>query len=133
MVVLMSRQEKIRWVARVVVGTAIAVTSAGGAGHVTAQTPVEKTVIKVSAERFSFSPSEIKAKVGVPIEFELHSEDTDHGFKILDTDIDVRIPKRGKGQTKVTFTPARTGRYTIECSHVCGAGHAFMRASIVVK
>jgi cytochrome c oxidase subunit 2 len=93
----------------------------------------DKVVVNVSAERFSFSPSEIKAKPGVPIEFVLKSDDTDHGFRILDTDIDVRIPKRGQGTTKVTFTPAKAGRYTIECSHVCGAGHSFMRATIVVK
>lgn len=93
----------------------------------------EKVVVNVSAERFSFSPSEIKAKPGVPIEFVLKSDDTDHGFRILDTDIDVRIPKRGKGTAKVTFTPPKAGRYTIECSHVCGAGHSFMRATIVVK
>lgn len=93
----------------------------------------EKVVVNVTAERFSFSPSEIKSKPGVPIEFVLKSDDTDHGFRILDTDIDVRIPKRGKGTAKVTFTPPKAGRYTIECSHVCGAGHSFMRATIVVK
>lgn len=93
----------------------------------------EKVVVTVTAERFSFSPSEIKAKPGVPIEFVLKSDDTDHGFRILETDIDVRIPKRGKGTAKVTFTPPKAGRYTIECSHVCGAGHSFMRAIIVVK
>jgi len=93
----------------------------------------DKVVVNVSAERFSFSPSEIKAKPGVPIEFVLKSDDTDHGFRILDTDIDVRIPKRGKGTAKVTFTPPKAGRYTIECSHVCGAGHSFMRATIIVK
>ena len=93
----------------------------------------EKVVVDLVAERFSFSPSEIKAKPGVPIEFRIKSDDTDHGFKILDTDIDVRIPKRGKGTAVVNFTPPRAGRYTIECSHVCGAGHAFMRATLVVK
>jgi cytochrome c oxidase subunit 2 len=100
--------------------------------HAQAQ-PAEKVTVEVTAERFSFTPSEIRGKVGVPIEFTLRSDDTDHGFRILDTDIDVRIPKRGKGVAKVTFTPARAGKYTIECSHVCGAGHSFMRATIVIK
>ena len=39
---------------------AVAATGAGSSGNLTAQTPVEKTVVKVSAERFSFTPSEIK-------------------------------------------------------------------------
>jgi cytochrome c oxidase subunit 2 len=102
-------------------------------GAVAATQDPEPIVVEMTAERFSFSPSEIKAKPGVPIEFRVKSEDTDHGFHILDTDIDVRIPKRGKGTAKIRFTPPAAGRYTIECSHVCGAGHAFMRATVVVK
>ena len=30
------------------------------------------------------------------------------------------------------FTPAKAGRYTFECSKLCGAGHWFMRGVIVV-
>jgi cytochrome c oxidase subunit 2 len=62
----------------------------------------------------------------------LRSEDTDHGFRILGTDVDLAIPKRGRGTVTVDFTPDRTGRFTFECSHVCGAGHSFMRGDIVV-
>ena len=55
-------------------------------------------VVEISAERFAFTPSEIKTRAGVPLEIRLRSEDTDHGFRIVGTKIDVRIPKRGKGQ-----------------------------------
>ncbi len=89
-------------------------------------------VVEISAERFAFTPSEIKTRAGVPLEIRLGSEDTDHGFKIVGTKIDVRIPKRGKGQTTVTFDPPAPGRYRFECSHVCGAGHSFMSGTIVV-
>jgi cytochrome c oxidase subunit II len=89
-------------------------------------------VVNVSAERFSFTPSEIRLKVNEPIEIRLKSEDTDHGFRILDTDVDVRIPKRGKGAATVRFRPTREGRYTFECSHICGAGHGFMRGTFIV-
>jgi cytochrome c oxidase subunit II len=88
--------------------------------------------VTVTAERFSFTPSEIRMKADEAIEIRVRSEDTDHGFRILDTDVDVRIPKRGKGTATVTFRPTRTGRYVFECSHVCGAGHAYMRGTIVV-
>ena len=36
------------------------------------------------------------------------------------------------GQATVTFDPPAPGRYRFECSHVCGAGHSFMRGTIVV-
>ena len=90
-------------------------------------------VIEIAAERFSFQPSEVRIKAGVPVEIRLTSDDTDHGFRILDTDVNARIPKRGKGHVTVTFQPPSAGRYTFECSHVCGAGHAFMRGTIVVE
>ena len=89
-------------------------------------------VVEITAERFSFTPSEIHATAGVPLEIRLESEDTDHGFRIIGTKIDVRIPKRSKGQATVTFDPPAPGRYRFECSHVCGAGHSFMRGTIGV-
>ena len=92
----------------------------------------EQTV-DVTAERFSFTPSEIRVKAGTRLQIRLVSEDTDHGFKIPDTDIDVRIPKRNRGTTTVTFDAKTPGRYTFQCSHVCGAGHSFMRGEIVVS
>ena len=101
------------------------------ADRVSAGTRQVQTVT-VSAERFSFTPSELRTKVGVPIEIRLSSEDTDHGFRIPRTPIDIRIPKRGRGTAVVTFTPTAAGRYTFECSHVCGAGHSSMRGTIVV-
>jgi cytochrome c oxidase subunit 2 len=92
----------------------------------------QPAAIEVSAERFAFTPSEIRARLGETLTIKLRSDDTDHGFRILDTDVNVRIPKRGKGTVTVTFKPDREGRFTFECSHVCGAGHAFMRGVIVV-
>ena len=91
-----------------------------------------RDVVEISAERFSFTPSEIKTRVGAVVEIRLRSEDTDHGFRIVGTDTDIRIPKRNRGTATVTFAPTAPGRYTFECSHVCGAGHSFMRGTIVV-
>jgi len=90
-------------------------------------------VVEIDAERFSFSPSEIRVKAETPVEFRLRSDDTDHGFRILGTDINLIIPKRGKGTATVTFTPPKAGRYVFECSKVCGAGHAFMRGTLIAE
>jgi cytochrome c oxidase subunit 2 len=96
------------------------------------QAPPADLVVDVTAERYSFTPSQVKSSVGKVIEFRVKSEDTLHGFRILGTDINVEVPKRGKGTAVVRFTPTEPGRYTFECSHTCGAGHAFMRGQIVV-
>jgi cytochrome c oxidase subunit II len=92
----------------------------------------EIEVIEVTAERFSFTPSEIRTKPGATLEFRLRSDDTNHGFRILGTDIKVIIPKRGQGVQTVRFTPDKPGRYTFECAKLCGAGHSFMRGVIIV-
>jgi cytochrome c oxidase subunit 2 len=106
---------------------AAAATSPAKAGHDEAQ---ETQVIEIAAERFSFNPSEIRVKAGTPLEIRLTSEDTMHGFHILGTDIDLELPKRGRGVATAMFQPA-VGRYTFECSRLCGAGHSFMRGVII--
>ena len=89
-------------------------------------------VVAITAERFSFSPSEVRTKAGTTLEIRLRSDDTAHGFHIVGTDVDLELPKRGKGVAVVTFTP-KAGRYIFECSQLCGAGHEFMRGVIVAS
>lgn len=95
--------------------------------------PASPRVIRVSAERFAYTPSEITVDKGTVIEFHLTSDDTDHGFHILGTDVNVAIPKRRRGETVVKYVADTVGRFIIECSRPCGAGHTAMRATLVVK
>ncbi len=90
-------------------------------------------VVEIFVERFSFTPSEFKVKAGAPVEIRLRSDDTDHGFRIVGTDVNVKIPKRGKGAVTVTFVPPQPGRYVFECSKLCGAGHSFMRGTLIAE
>ncbi len=98
-----------------------------------AQTPPEKRVVRIKAERFSFTPSEITMSLGEEIEIRLRSDDTAHGFRLIGQDVNLTIPKRGKGEAVVAFKGDKAGRYEFECSHLCGAGHSFMRGVIHVK
>jgi cytochrome c oxidase subunit II len=90
-------------------------------------------MVEIFVERFSFTPSEFRVKAGAPVEIRLRSDDTDHGFRIVGTDINVAIPKRGKGIATVTFVPPEPGRYVFECSKLCGAGHGFMRGTLIAE
>jgi cytochrome c oxidase subunit 2 len=121
MVVLM--RDSLRWL------TLAALTGvvAAEAGSAAAQ---ETKVIEITAERFAFTPSEVRVKAGTRLEIRLESDDTAHGFHIVGTDVDIELPKRGRGVATVTFQP-QAGRYTFECSQVCGAGHEFMRGVII--
>ena len=72
-----------------------------------AQAPPQ--VVRVTAERFAFTPSEITVSPGTEIEFHLTSEDTAHGFRILGQGVDLTIPKRGRGEATVRFVPPARG------------------------
>ena len=95
--------------------------------------PSGPRVVRVSAERFAFTPSEIVVERGTVIEFHLTSDDTDHGFRIVGTDVNAEIPKRRRGEAVVRYVADTVGRFVIECSRPCGAGHTAMRATLVVK
>jgi cytochrome c oxidase subunit II len=99
---------------------------------ISAQAGEETRTIQIAAERFTFTPSEIRVKAGTRLEIRLESDDTAHGFHIVGTDVDIELPKRGRGAATVTFQP-QAGRYTFECSRVCGAGHEFMRGVIIAE
>ena len=49
------------------------------------------------------------------------------------TDVNAEIPKRRRGETSVRYTADTPGRFVIECSRPCGAGHTAMRAVLIVK
>jgi cytochrome c oxidase subunit II len=129
MVVLMSTAFAVRrsWIGGALLTLLAATLSARQAD------PPAQRVVRVTAERFAFTPSEVKVAPGTSIEFHLRSEDTGHGFRIIGQSVDITIPKRGRGEATVRFTPPAPGDYTFECSRMCGAGHSFMRGVIRVK
>jgi len=114
--------------------TALGATVPGMASRARGAQPGDtpRQIIEITAERFSFTPSEVKVKAGTTLEIRLRSDDTAHGFHIVGTDVDVELPKRGRGVATAMFTP-KAGRYTFECSRLCGAGHEFMRGVIVAS
>ena len=112
----------------VVVGVAVA-----GAGFSGSRSfGQERLVVSVVAERFSFTPSEIRVPVGTTLELRVRSEDTMHGFRIVGHRVNIAVPKRRQGEAVVMFDATKVGRYRFECSRLCGAGHNFMRGEIVV-
>lgn len=96
-----------------------------------AQAPTRR-VIEITAERFEFFPSEITVAQGEDVELHVRSDDTTHGFRLVGAGTNVTVPKRGKGAVIVRFTADAAGRYTFECSRMCGAGHNFMRGVLIV-
>lgn len=91
-----------------------------------------RRVIEITAERFEFWPPEIALSSGEEVEIRIRSDDTAHGFRIVGAGTNLIVPKRGKGEAVTIFKAGEPGRYTFECSRMCGAGHNFMRGVLIV-
>jgi cytochrome c oxidase subunit II len=87
-------------------------------------------VVKVTAQRYKFTPDPIVVRSGEKVRVELTSLDTTHGFKLSEYDVNVKI-EPGKTST-ATFTAGDQGEYHIACSVYCGIGHFGMKATLVV-
>jgi cytochrome c oxidase subunit 2 len=117
---------------RTLLPSALLVATTALGGHQSPGTPTR--VVHIAAERFVFTPSRIVVEEGTTVELRLTSDDTSHGFKLIGPgNIDVDIPKRGRGERRIMFTATEPGTYTFECSRVCGAGHELMRGTLQVN
>jgi cytochrome c oxidase subunit 2 len=98
----------------------VASTIAGEAGQ----------VIKVTAKRYEYSPSEITLKKGVPVTLEFTSMDRPHGFNCPDLGVRTDIMP-GKVNT-VHFVPQKVGTFEFHCDLFCGEGHETMTGKFIV-
>lgn len=95
--------------------------------------PTTRRVIRITAERVLFFPSRITITAGEEVELRITSDDTAHGFRLVGGDVNLVIPKRGKGQATAVVRLQEPGKYRFECSRMCGAGHNFMRGELIVR
>lgn len=87
-------------------------------------------VVKVVAQKFHYTPTEIVLKKGEPVVLELTALDFTHGFSVPELGIRADIPE-GK-VTRLELTPTKTGGFDFICDNFCGSGHEEMSGRIVV-
>jgi cytochrome c oxidase subunit 2 len=110
--------------------TALAVAGCVTAAEVAPKAPPVQTV-EILAQRFNFTPDEIKVKKGVPVDLELTTLDRLHGFDVPGLGLRAQIVP---GETThVKFMPDKAGRFLFHCDIFCGEGHEDMDAAIVVE
>ncbi|MBI5567344.1 MAG: c-type cytochrome [Chloroflexi bacterium] len=85
----------------------------------------------VMADEGGWTPGEITAAVGEPINLRLTSDDVVHGFAIGQSDRPTLDVMPGKWTT-TTVIFDRPGKYTFYCTRWCGANHWRMRGTIEV-
>jgi len=65
-----------------------------------------------------------------PVVFKLRSLDVIHSFFV--PEFSEKLDAVPGIATTLRVTPNRLGRYPVECTELCGAGHAFMRSTVYV-
>ena len=117
-------------VTALVVLTAVGMT-AGWRRLATAAVPDgAEQVVRMTAKKFEYTPSQITLKKGVPVVLEITAIDRDHGFKV--PELGVRADLKSGQVTRVRIVPNRTGTFEFRCDVFCGSGHEDMSGEIVV-
>ena len=88
-------------------------------------------VIAVRAKKFVFTPGEIALKKGVPVVFELTTEDVFMGFSVPEFKLRADIIP-GK-TSRLRLTPQQTGRFDFICDIFCGDKHEEMQGQLIVS
>ena len=81
--------------------------------------------------QWEFAPSTITVDEGDKVVLTIKNEDVDHGFAILELDVNKRLPA---GETTIVeFTADKKGEYSFFCSVACGKGHRDMKGKLIVQ
>lgn len=103
-----------------------------GAGSLAATAASAPQVVTITASASSlFTPSEITVHVGQPVELKLVGQSGVHGIASSELGIPNTTITPGSTQT-VTFTPQKTGTYTLHCLIPCGPNHNNMTITVKV-
>jgi cytochrome c oxidase subunit 2 len=87
-------------------------------------------VIKISAERYEYSPATVTLKKGEAVILELTSEDRLHGFHIKE--LGVRADVLPGQPVRIRIVPDKVGTFPFTCDLFCGSGHGDMNGMITV-
>lgn len=88
--------------------------------------------IDVVASNWKFTPSVIELHVGETTTLRLTSSEGVHGLESAELGIKPTTIVPDQFVT-IDVTPKKAGTYVVHCSIPCGAGHADMALTIVVK
>jgi cytochrome c oxidase subunit 2 len=89
------------------------------------------TVVKMTAQRFHYTPSEIPLKAGESYVLEVTSLDFTHGFNL--PDLKTRADLIAGMVTRIPLKFDKPGTYDFLCDNFCGDGHEEMNGRFIVK
>ena len=116
---------------RVFLAVTILIAQTIGTGCPPAHAEQPEMVVRMTAKKFEYSPSEIVLKKGVPAVLEITALDRLHGFAC--PELGVRADLQQGKVTRVRVVPQKVGSFAFHCDIFCGDGHEDMSGTIIVK
>jgi cytochrome c oxidase subunit 2 len=95
-----------------------------------AQEPAAQ-VVKITAQRFQYTPNEFRVKAGQPVVLEFTSLDFVHGFHMPELKLRADLPPGTT--TRVRLVAPKPGVYDFLCDNFCGDGHEQMNGRMVAE
>jgi cytochrome c oxidase subunit 2 len=108
---------------------------AAAAGGLSALAPAlvaqpQERILRISARRFTFTPSEIRLARGVPVTLVFTSSDVVMGFNA--PDFGIRCDIVPGAESRLRLTPDKAGEFPFHCDIFCGSGHEEMTGMFIV-
>ena len=86
---------------------------------------------EVVMERYKYTPSIFRVRLGDRVRFNLRTNDVMHGFYVSGYDLNVLVHR--KDPKTLEFTADRAGVFPVKCSVICGPMHPIMQGKLVVE
>lgn len=113
--------------------TSLALTACGAKQtSIATSIPANAQIVQVSATDFRWTLNKATVSAKRPIDFRIVSNESAHGFSIVQTDISHTVVQ-GDKPINIVWVPPGPGRYIIRCNQFCGDGHDNMFTSITVR
>lgn len=128
MTALSQARQSRQWLKRAAVWSVAPLASLLGASARSSDVPAR--VVKITAQRFKYTPDEIKLKPDEAVQLEITSLDFVHGLSIPDLKMRAYFPPGRVTTVQVQFASA--GVYDFLCDNFCGEKHEEMSGKFVV-
>ena len=129
MTALSQARQRRQWLKRAAMWSVAPLAGLLGASARSSDAPVR--VVKITAQRFEYTPNEIKLKPGEAVQLEFTSLDFVHGLSIPDLKMRADLPPGRVTKVQVQFASA--GVYAFLCDNFCGDKHEEMSGKFVVE
>jgi cytochrome c oxidase subunit II len=96
-----------------------------------ASAPTPSRHVTVAMKKYAIHPAEIRLKQGETVQFEIVTEDVQHGFDVPDLGISEPV-NPGKPAVFI-YQATRKGSFKVECGILCGPQHDDMKARLIIE